>query len=495
MKKSALSTRHLFYEPVHKLRELLDKRELSAVEMTNLFLEHIRELNPILNSVLTIAADSALKDAARADERLRGKGAPPGKLTGIPILVKDAIVTKSIATTAGSKILENYVPPYDATVISRLRSQDAVIVGKSNLDEFSMGSSTENSAYGPARNPWNLKTVPGGSSGGSAAAVAVGQAPLALGGDTGGSVRQPASLCGVVGMKPTYGLVSRYGLIAFASSLEQISPLARTVRDVAALLEAIAGHDPRDATSLPVKPPRFDSVLNASPKPRKIGVPREYMENKIDPLVKDAFDAALQTLEDMGHTISEVSLPSSKNALSVYYIIAPSEASANLARYDGVRYGLNDSGDTAYEQSVAVRGAGFGEEVKRRIFLGTYSLSFAHYDEYYRKAQEVRSAISAEFDSAFQEVDIIASPTSPTTAFKIGERVADPLAMYTSDILTVPANIANVPAISVPCGFADGLPVGLQFIANRLQDDRVLKIAHDYQEATKWHTRHPSLEG
>ena len=407
--------------------------------------------------------------------------------------LKDNLSTRGVPTTCASSMLDGYVPPYDATVASRLADAGAVLLGKGNMDEFAMGSSTETSAFKLVRNPWNLSLVPGGSSGGPAAAVAAGLAPYALGSDTGGSIRQPAALCGIVGLKPTYGLVSRYGLIAFASSLDQIGPLTRSVEDAAIVLNAIAGHDPLDSTSIPGETPDYTDGLSGGVKGLRIGVVPEYLGDGIDPAVADSVKAAIAVLESLGATVEEVSLPRSRDALAVYYVIAPSECSANLARYDGVKYGYSDQeADSMWAALDSTRRKGFGAEVRRRILMGAYALSAGYYDAYYKKAQQVRTLIRREFDDAFRKVDILALPTSPTTAFEIGG-IADPIVMHANDICTIPANIAGIPGISVPCGAIDGLPVGLQLLGPHLSEPTLLRAAHAYEQASDWHTRHPDL--
>jgi len=477
----------------HEAQQLLRRGELSSVELTRSVLERADALEAKLQAFITTTADLAL-EAARASDARRRAGGPLGPLDGIPVAIKDNISTRGVATTAGSKILKGYVPPYDAHVVERLASAGAVIVGKGNLDEFAMGSSNENSAYGPVRNPWDTGRVPGGSSGGPAAAVAAGEASVALGSDTGGSIRQPAALCGIVGMKPTYGLVSRHGLIAFASSLDQIGPFARDVTDCAITLGAIAGHDRRDSTSVERRVPDFAAALTEDIKGMRLGVPKEYLVAGIEPGVRAAFEAALSVFRTLGAVVEECSLPLTDQALAVYYLLAPSEASANLARFDGFKYG-HSSGEaaTAWDTMDLTRAEGFGAEVKRRILLGGYALSAGYYDAYYRKAQQVRTLIRGEFARAFERFDALVTPTSPTVAFELGARTEDPLAMYLSDVCTIPVNIAGLPGISVPCGFADRLPVGLQIIGPQFGDGTVLRVAHCYEQATEWHTRHPAL--
>lgn len=472
-------------------RRLLDRREISAVELLDAHLAQIERVEPQIHAFITLTPEIARRQAEVADARIaRGEST---LLTGIPIALKDNLCTVDAPTTTGSRILHGFRSPYDATVVARLRAQDAVFVGKANTDEFAMGSSTENSAYGPTRNPWDLERVPGGSSGGSAAAVAVGEAMLALGSDTGGSIRQPAGFCGIVGLKPTYGRVSRYGLIAFASSLDQIGPFGRTVEDVALLLQVIAGHDFADSTSVELPVPDYRAALTGDIRGLRIGIPAEYRVPGMDPAVEKVIEEALRTLQELGAELVTVSLPHTEYALATYYIIAPSEASANLARYDGVKYGLSLPGETLLERYLRTRGEGFGPEVKRRIMLGTYALSAGYYDAYYVKAQKVRTLIKRDFDQAFERLDVIAAPTSPTVAFRLGERTADPLQMYLSDVFTIPANMAGLPAIAVPCGFAHGLPVSLQFMGRPFDEPTLLRVAHAYEQATPWHTMWPAL--
>ncbi len=466
--------------------------EITSVELTEAFLRRIEALNPKLNAFLAVTADLALEQARQADRRLKTKSAAP--LTGIPIAIKDVICVKGIPATAGSKILGGYIPPYNATVVEKLLAAGVVILGKTNTDEFAMGSSTENSAYGPTRNPWDTTRVPGGSSGGSAAAVAAGLALGALGSDTGGSVRQPGALCGVVGLKPSYGRVSRYGLIAFASSLDQIGVLARTAEDAALLLDTIAGQDPFDGTSMPTPVPDYSAELGKSLRGLRVGLPKEYFIGGVNAEVSAAVNAAVKVLESLGAETREVSLPHTDLALSTYYIIAPAEASANLARFDGVRYGPRVDAPAMWDEYRKTRGAGFGPEVKRRIMLGTYALSTGYYDAYYLQAQKVRTLIKGDFDKAFVDVDVIACPTSPDTAFKIGEKVDDPLAMYLEDVFTLPGSLAGIAGLSVNCGFDSlGLPIGLQLLGPAFSEERILRVAHQYQQATDWHKREPKL--
>jgi len=440
-----------------------------------------------LQALVTVTRDQALEQAKKADEAIAAGKAGP--LTGVPIVIKDNMCTRGIRTTCSSKILENFVPPYDATVVEKLNAERMVMVGKSNLDEFAMGSSTENSAFFPTRNPWDVSRVPGGSSGGSAVSVAAGEAVCALGSDTGGSIRQPAGFCSVVGMKPTYGRVSRYGLVAFASSLDQIGPLTQDVTDCALLMNAIAGHDKRDSTSVPEPVPDYTQSLKSDLKGLRLGVPKEYYVEGMQSGVASAIQNALKKLEELGASVEETSLPHTPYALAVYYIIAPSEASANLARYDGVKYGYSYDGDSMWDSMEKTRENGFGPEVKRRIMLGTYALSAGYYDAWYLKAQKVRTLIRREFDAAFEKYDALITPTSPTVPFKIGEKMDDPLAMYLSDICTLPVNIAGVPGMSVPAGFSDGLPVGMQIIGKPFGEETMLHIACAYEQATEWHKR------
>lgn len=461
-------------------------------------LERIRQVDGRVRAYVTITEDLALQQAEEADRRIAAGDATP--LTGIPVCIKDVMCTRGVRTTCSSRILENFVPPYDAHVTERLLEAGAVVVGKSNMDEFAMGSSTENSGFFPTHNPWDLGRVPGGSSGGSAAAVAAGECLFALGSDTGGSIRQPASLCGVVGLKPTYGRVSRYGLVAFASSLDQIGPLARDVRDCALAMNVISGHDPRDSTSASLEVPDFTGALGGDLAGLRVGVPREYFPEDMDAGVRRVIGDAVKVMEGLGAGVDwDVSLPSTPFALACYYVIAPSEASANLARYDGVKYGFSyQEGGGMWENMDKTRELGFGDEVKRRIMLGTYALSAGYYDAYYLKAQKVRTLIRREFDAAFQDFDVLVNPVSPTPAFRLGEKVDDPFQMYLSDVCTLPVNIAGLPGISVPAGFVnspDGqrLPVGLQIIGKPFDEATVLRVAYAFQEASEWHKARPPL--
>jgi aspartyl-tRNA(Asn)/glutamyl-tRNA(Gln) amidotransferase subunit A len=455
-------------------------------------LERIREVEGKLHAFVTITEDIALAQARRADEQIRAGNASP--LCGIPALIKDNICTRGIRTTCSSKMLENFIPPYDATVMEKLNRVGMVLLGKGNMDEFAMGSSTENSAFYPTRNPWDLSRVPGGSSGGAASAVAAEEAIYALGSDTGGSIRQPASFCNVVGLKPTYGRVSRYGLVAFASSLDQIGPLTKDVADCALVLNAIAGYDGRDSTSVPQPVPDYTKSLLPHLHGLRLGIPKEYFAQGVEAGVEQVLRAAIAKLEGLGAQVGETSLPHTEYALAVYYIIAPSEASANLARYDGVKYGFSaKEAESMWDAMDKTRQFGFGPEVKRRIMLGTYALSAGYYDAYYLKAQKVRTIIRREFDQAFEEFDALLTPTSPTVPFKLGEKVDDPLQMYLSDVCTLPVNIAGIPGISIPAGFSDGLPVGMQILGKPFSEELLLRIAYAYEQATEWHRRKPQI--
>jgi len=483
----------LCHKPIHELRDLLRRREVSSVELTRAYLSRIAATEPEVQAFVSVTGDLALQQAAATDAaRATGEELPP--LAGVPLAIKDNICTRGILTTCSSRMLANFVPPYDATVVTRLRNERAVFCGKTNMDEFAMGSSTENSGIKKTLNPWDTTRVPGGSSGGSAAAVAAGMAAGALGSDTGGSIRQPASFCGVVGMKPTYGLVSRYGLVAFASSLDQIGPLTRDVEDAAILLNAIAGHDPCDSTSARLQPPDYTSFLRRGVRGLRVGLPKEFAGAGTDPEVQAAVAAAVRRFEEMGAVTVEVELPHSPYAIATYYLCATAEASSNLARYDGVHYGYRAEADNVVEMYSRTRSQGFGDEVKRRIMLGTYALSAGYYDAFYLKALRVRTLIRRDFDKAFEKCDVIAGPTAPTPPFRIGEKSDDPLAMYLSDIFTISVNLAGICAISVPCGFTrNGLPVGLQLIAPSFGEDRLLSAAHAYEQATDWHRRRPAL--
>jgi len=478
---------------IAQAHERLTKREISSVELTRAVLDRITQVEPRVGAFITVTPEAALKQAEAADRRIAAGQILP--LTGIPLAIKDLISTQGIRTTCASRILENYVPPYDATVITRLRNLDAVMVGKVNLDEFAMGSSTENSALQVTRNPWNPDYIPGGSSGGSAAAVAAGECLGALGSDTGGSIRQPAAHCGVVGLKPTYGRVSRYGLVAYASSLDQIGPLAKTVADCALLLQALAGHDPRDSTSVPREVPDYPSSLNQGIQNRTIGIPKEYFVGGLDPEVEQAIRQAVRVLEKGGARCLEITLPHTEYAIAVYYIIAMAEASSNLARYDGVQYGLRDRESRVLMEMVQkTRSLGFGPEVVRRIMLGTYVLSAGYYDAYFRKASQVRTLIIQDFRQAFEQVDLILTPVAPTTAFRRGEKTDDPLQMYLTDIFTISANLAGIPGLALPCGFsAQGLPIGLQILGNHFEEEKILQAGSAFEQATDFHLRRPPL--
>ncbi len=475
------------------LAERLRAGEVSSADVVESCVRRADAVDDRVGAFLTRTPELARERAAAADARIAAGDAPP--TTGIPIALKDVLTTKGIRTTCGSRILETYVPPYDSTAWARLSAAGAVLLGKTNCDEFAMGSSNENSAFGPVHNPWDLETVPGGSSGGSAAAVAAGEAVWALGTDTGGSVRQPASLCGVVGLKPTYGLISRYGLIAFASSLDTVGTFTRSVRDAATLLSALGGKDPMDATSLDEEPRDHTAALTGDVAGLRVGVVREAFGEGVQPGVRASVQAAIDRLSDLGASVGEASLPHTDYALSAYYLIAPSEASSNLARYDGVRYGLRVDGGDSVEMMSRTRGAGFGPEVKRRIMLGTYALSAGYYEAYYGQAQKVRTLIIRDYEQAFADFDVLVSPTSPTTAFRIGEKADDPLAMYLSDVFTIPANLSGMPAISIPSGLdGSGLPVGVQLTAPILGEALLLRVADALERAIGFDARPALLE-
>jgi len=473
--------------------ERVRRRQVSAVDLTRAALGRIAAVDPAIGAFVTANEVEAMATAEAIDRRIAA-GQDPGPLAGVPVGVKDVICTAGLRTTAASRILERFVPAYDATVVARLRAAGAVIVGKLNCDEFAMGSSTENSAVGSTRNPWDLARVPGGSSGGSAVAVAAGECHASLGTDTGGSVRLPAAFCGVVGLKPTYGRVSRYGVIAYASSLDQVGPVARDVADVAVVLEAIAGHDPADSTAAPRTVPSYLGALDGTVRGLRLGLPREYFVEGMQPEVEAAVRAAVDELEKLGATIEPVSLPHTEYAIATYYLVATAEASSNLARYDGVRYGLREARPALGEMYETTRAAGFGPEVKRRIMLGTYALSAGYYDAYYLKAQQIRTLIRLDFQKALETCDALVTPVAPTTAFRLGEKTADPLTMYLSDIFTISVNLAGLPALSVPCGFdRTGLPIGLQVIGRPFEEATVLRVGHAYEQATEWHRRRPPL--
>ena len=471
---------------------MLDRKEVSSVELTRSCLEHIEHVEGRVRSFITLTPDLALEQAETADRALaNGDGAP---LTGIPVQIKDVMCTEGIRTTCASRMLEEYVPVYNATAVERLFRQGAVMLGKGNMDEFAMGSSCENSAFHPTFNPWDTARVPGGSSGGAGASVAAGEALFALGSDTGGSVRQPAAMCGVVGFKPSYGVVSRYGLVAYASSLDQIGPVGRSVADCGLALNAIAGYDPRDATSLSLPVSDFNSGLDRGLEGVRLGVPSEYFVDGMEDGVRRAVEQGIATLESLGASIHEVSLPSTRYALACYYIIAPSECSANLARYDGVKYGYSvQQAEDMWGAMEQTRRNGFGPEVTRRIMLGTFALSAGYYDAYYLKAQQARTLIRRDFAEAFQTVDALVTPTSPVVAFPVGDKTGNPLQMYLIDVCTLPVNIAGLPALSVPCGFSEGLPVGMQLIGPHLSEPTLLQIGHAYEQATEWHRQRPEL--
>jgi aspartyl-tRNA(Asn)/glutamyl-tRNA(Gln) amidotransferase subunit A len=478
---------------LHELHEKLKKREISSVELTESIFRRISETEDKLHAYITLCRDAALREAKKADERLKSDG-ETSPLLGIPIALKDIFLTEGVLTTCASKILGNFMPPYDGTTVRKLREAGAVVTGKTNLDEFAMGSSTENSAFSATRNPWNLDRVPGGSSGGSAAAVSAGQCVAALGTDTGGSIRQPAACCGVVGLKPTYGRVSRYGIIAFASSLDQVGPLTKDVTDCALLLGAIAGYDPSDSTSVDVPVPPYARSLKQEIKGLRIGIPKEYFISGMQPEVETSVKQAIRLMEHNGLHIEEISLPHTEYAVAVYYLVATAEASSNLARYDGMKYGYRAPGKDLAETYMKSREEGFGAEVKRRIMLGTYALSAGYYDAYYLKAQKVRNLIKKDFDNAFKQCDAVITPTAPTTAFRIGEKTQDPLQMYLSDIFTNSVNLAGLPGLSLPCGFdSDGLPIGLQIIGKHFDEATILRIAYAYEQATDWHKQKPNL--
>lgn len=496
----------LYELTIHEAHELLRSRQISSLELTKSVLMRIAEVDGSVRACVTVAEDAALQEAKKVDHYINA-GQEISPLAGIPVLIKDVICTRGIRTTCSSKMLENFVPPYDATVVERLKAQRAVILGKTNMDEFAMGSSNEHSAFFPTHNPWDLSRVPGGSSGGSAVAVSTDEALYALGTDTGGSIRQPAGFCSVVGLKPTYGRVSRFGLVAFASSLDQIGPLTKDVTDCALVMNAIAGHDPRDSTSACHPVPDYTRHLVPDIKGLKLGIPREYLVEGTQPEVRAALEKAIDRLRELGADIDwDVSLPHTKYGLAAYNIIAPCEASANLARYDGVKYGYcAGSAGSVIEATERTRQLGFGPEVKRRIMLGTYALSAGYYDAYYLQAQKVRTLMKQEFDRAFERYDALVTPTSPTVPFKMGDRLDDPMAMYLADVCTLPVNIAGIPAISIPAGFAEdrspspgsgpgqGLPIGMQIMGKPFDEGTLLRIAFAYEQATYWHKRRPPI--
>jgi aspartyl-tRNA(Asn)/glutamyl-tRNA(Gln) amidotransferase subunit A len=485
----------LYKLTLRELQEKFTKGEVTACEIVQAYTLRLNQLEPKVRAYITLTKEAALTQAEALDEKLKGwRRTMP--LMGMPVAVKDNICTQGVLTTCASRMLGNFVPPYDASVIARLRGQSYLLLGKTNLDEFAMGSSTENSAFGPSRNPWNLSRVPGGSSGGSAAAVAADLCAAALGSDTGGSIRQPAACCGVVGLKPTYGRVSRFGLVAFASSLDQIGPITKDVADAAMLLGVIAGHDPLDSTSANLPVPDYAKALKKKDfKKLKVGVPREYFAEGLDPEVEQAVQAAIEEIKQLGGEIKEIALPRTDAAIATYYLIATAEASSNLARYDGVKFGLRskETGNLL-DMYMKTRQEGFGPEVKRRIMLGTYALSAGYYDAFYGKAQAVRTLIRQDFEAAFREVDLIVTPVTPTPAFKLGEKSEDPLQMYLSDIYTISVNLAGNPAIAVPCGFSkDGLPIGLQLIGRPFEEETLLRGAYAYEQATDWRAKRPNI--
>ncbi|MGD6817953.1 Asp-tRNA(Asn)/Glu-tRNA(Gln) amidotransferase subunit GatA [Metabacillus sp. 84] len=483
----------LFDHKISELKQRLHKKDITVTDLVDESYKRINEVEDKVQAFMTLDEERARSYAKQLDEAV-GTRDEFGLLFGMPIGVKDNIVTKDLRTTCSSKILENFMPIYNATVVQKLQQAESVTIGKLNMDEFAMGSSTENSGFKPTRNPWNLETVPGGSSGGSAASVAAGEVPFSLGSDTGGSIRQPAAYCGVVGLKPTYGRVSRYGLVAFASSLDQIGPITRTVEDNAYLLQAIAGGDQMDTTSANVDVPDYVSSLTGDVKGLKIAVPKEYLGEGVSEEAKNSVLEALKVLEAQGATWEEVSLPHSKYALATYYLLASSEASSNLSRFDGIRYGYRtDNAENLIDLYKQTRAEGFGNEVKRRIMLGTFALSSGYYDAYYKKAQKVRTLIKKDFEDVFEKYDVIVGPTTPTPAFKIGEKTDDPLTMYANDILTIPVNLAGVPGISVPCGFSNGLPLGLQIIGKHFDESTIYRVAHVFEQATDHHKAKPEL--
>ncbi|MHB1007267.1 MAG: Asp-tRNA(Asn)/Glu-tRNA(Gln) amidotransferase subunit GatA [Chloroflexota bacterium] len=477
---------------IHEAGRLLRDRQVTPSELTEAALARVEAVEPRVQAFITVAAEDARRQAAAADERF-WRGEPLGPLDGIPLAIKDVFSTSGLKTTCASRILADYVPPYDATAIHKLKEGGAVLLGKTNMDEFAMGSSCENSAFFPTRNPWDLRRVPGGSSGGSAAAMAADEGLGSLGSDTGGSVRLPASYCGVVGLKPTYGRVSRYGLVAFASSLDVVGSITKDVMDAALLLRAVAGNDPRDATTPPVPVPDYAASLGRDVRGLRVGVPHEYFGDGMEPGVESAVRRAIARLEALGAETVAVSLPHTRYAVAAYYIIAPAEASANLARYDGVKYGYLAPAGDMWSTMERTRGQGFGPEVKRRIMLGTYALSAGYYEAYYLKAQKMRTLIRRDFEAAFARCDVLAGPTAPTVAFRLGEKVDDPVAMYLTDVFTITANAAGIPGISLPCGFADGLPVGLQLLARPFDEETLLRAAYAYEQSTEWHKARPEL--
>jgi aspartyl-tRNA(Asn)/glutamyl-tRNA(Gln) amidotransferase subunit A len=478
---------------IHALHDLLAKRDVTAREATEAFYRRIKAVDPRIKAYLLLTEEQAYQQADQVDRKI-SRGETIGDLAGIPLGLKDILCTRGVRTTCGSKILENYVPFYDGTVVQRLRERGAVFLGKLNMDEFAMGSSTENSGFQITRNPWDLNRIPGGSSGGSAAAVAGHECAAALGTDTGGSIRQPAACCGIVGLKPTYGRVSRYGLVAFASSLDQIGPMTKDVEDCAIMMNAISGYDPNDSTSVSVDVPDYRASLVKDARGIRIGIPREYFVEGMDPDVEARVREAMDLFKSCGAKIQEISLPHTQYAVAVYYIICTAEASSNLARYDGVKYGLRSKGfRDLMEMYTQTRAEGFGKEVKRRIILGTYVLSAGYYDAYYRKASQVRTLMRTDFEEAFRNVDVIVTPTAPTPAFRIGEKVEDPLQMYLSDILTIPVNLAGIPAIALPCGFSrEGLPIGIQIVGKHFEEGKLIQVAYTFEQNTDVHVKEPA---
>ncbi|HYE34852.1 Asp-tRNA(Asn)/Glu-tRNA(Gln) amidotransferase subunit GatA [Methylocaldum sp.] len=475
---------------IAELADGLKKKEFSSIELTRAFLARIRQYDSQLNCFVTVTEEQALEQAGAADALIAQGSA--GALTGVPIAQKDIFCTKGVKTSCGSKMLDNFISPYDATVVERFKQVGTVMLGKLNMDEFAMGSSNETSYYGPVKNPWDTGTVPGGSSGGSAASVAARLAPGATGTDTGGSIRQPASFCGITGLKPTYGLVSRWGMIAFASSLDQGGPMARTAEDCALMLQVMAGFDEKDSTSLDRPVPDYSASLNNSLDGLRIGLPKEFFDEGLDSDIARLIDDAIDEYRRLGATVKEISLPNMKLSVPVYYVVAPAECSSNLARYDGVRFGYRcKEPKDLHDLYMRSRGEGFGAEVKRRILIGTYALSAGYYDAYYLKAQKIRRLISDDFNRAFEEVDVIMGPTAPSVAFRFGEKTADPIAMYLSDIYTIAVNLAGLPGMSIPVGFSKNLPVGMQIIGNYFAEERLLNVAHQYQRVTDWHRRAP----
>jgi aspartyl-tRNA(Asn)/glutamyl-tRNA(Gln) amidotransferase subunit A len=484
----------LYSLTITEVRDLLDRKEISVQDLVRSIYGRIRAVEDKVKAFVTLTEDMAMQLSDEIQKNTEQENLKAQSLRGIPLAIKDNICTKGTLTTCSSKILSNFIPPYESTVTSRLIEQGYILIGKTNMDEFAMGSSTENSGFYVTRNPWDLERIPGGSSGGSAAAVAADECIAALGSDTGGSIRQPAAFCGVVGLKPTYGKVSRYGLVAFASSLDQIGTLTKTVKDSAQLMNVISGHDPLDSTSAPLPVPDYTAALGQDIKGIKLGVPKEYFIEGIEKEVEASVRDAIRKLEDLGAIPVEISLPHTGYAIAAYYILATSEASSNLARYDGVKYGFRAEGKDLMDMYMNTRAQGFGAEIKRRIMLGTYALSSGYYEAYYKKAQQVRTLIKQDFEKAFQKVDIIVTPTSPTVAFKAGEKSADPLQMYLSDIFTISVNLAGVPGISMPCGFTtEDLPVGLQLIGKHFEEELLLKVAYAYEQATAWHKRRPNV--